>query len=51
MQEWDDNLNDRASSVFKTMEGTITRGIEEMLREDENLNSQADFNVTIVGFK
>ena len=49
-EHWTDNLNDPESEDYKKMEATITRGIEELLQED-GLTEQADFKVTIVGFK
>ena len=51
MGEWDEKLNDPESEEFKSYSDTITRGIEEMLAQDETLTEQADFNVTIVGFR
>ena len=51
MGEWDEKLSDPESEEFKSYSETITRGIEEMLAQDENLSEQADFTVTIVGFR
>ena len=51
MGEWDEKLNDPESEEFKSYSETITRGIEDMLAQDENLSEQADFTVTIVGFR
>ena len=51
MGQWDERLNDPESEEFKSYSETITRGIEEMLAEDDTLTEQADFNVTIVGFR
>ena len=51
MGEWDEKLSDPDSEEFKSYSETITRGIEEMLAQDETLTEQADFTVTIVGFR
>ena len=40
---------DRDSDNYRKMEGTITRGILELLEKDK-LTEQAEFNVTIIGF-
>lgn len=49
-EHWSENLNDPNSEDYKLMSKTITRGIMELL-ESKQLTDQADFNVTIVGFK
>lgn len=51
MRQWDERLNDPESEEFKSYSETITRGIEDMLAQDETFTEQADFNVTIVGFR
>lgn len=51
MQQWDERLNDPESEEFKAYSETITRGIEDMLSKDETITEQADFTVTIVGFR
>ena len=51
MQQWDERLNDPESEEFKSYSETITRGIEDMLSQDETITEQADFTVTIVGFR
>ena len=51
MQQWDERLKDPESEEFKSYSETITRGIEEMLAQDEALTEQANFTVTIVGFR
>jgi len=51
MGEWDEKLSDPESEEFKSYSETITRGIEEMLAQDETLTEQADFTVSIVGFR
>merc|ERR1711953_118879 len=49
--EWDEKLSDPESEEFKSYSETITRGIEEMLAQDKTLTEQADFTVSIVGFR
>merc|ERR1712241_1438681 len=51
MGEWNEKLSDPESEEFKSYSETITRGIEEMLAQDETLTEQADIKVTIVGFR
>ena len=51
MQQWDERLNDPESEEFKSYSETITRGIEDMLAQDDTLTEQADFTVTVVGFR
>ena len=51
MQQWDERLSDPESEEFKAYSETITRGIEDMLSQDETITEQADFTVTIVGFR
>ena len=51
MEQWDERLKDPESEEFKSYSETITRGIEEMLAQDETLTEQANFTVTIVGFR
>ena len=51
MSKWDEDLNDRSSTKFKKLEATIKEGLLEMLRGDENLKDQADFEVDIISFR
>ena len=51
MSKWDEDLNDRSSTKFKKLEATIKEGLLEMLRGDENLKNQADFEVDIISFR
>ena len=51
MSKWDDELLDRSSDKFKKLETTIKEGLLEMLRGDENLKDQADFEVDIISFR
>ena len=51
MGDWNEKLSDPESEEFKSYSETITRGLEEMLAQDETLTEQADVTVTIVGFR
>ncbi len=49
-EHWTDDLDDPSSENYRKMSETITRGIHEML-EEQNLTQQADFDITILGFR
>ena len=51
MSKWDEDLKDRESPKFKKLEATIKEGLLEMLRGDENLKDQADFEIDIISFR
>lgn len=49
-EHWTDELYDETSEDYKKLSETITLGVMDMLH-DQGLTEQADFNVTIIGFK
>ena len=51
MSKWDDELLDRSSKKFQELENTLKQGLLEMLRGDNNLKDQADFEVDIISFR
>ena len=51
MADFSDELNDPSSPMYQEMSSDIIRGIEELLEQDDQMKEQADYTVTILGFK
>ena len=51
MDEFTPELEDPASPKYQELSANIIRGIEELLEKDDEMKQQADYTVTILGFK